>query len=220
MENESDAIYLDDKFERLVSAWNKIDTVSFDQWLINLSNAFASAGMTLKIGAAVLGVRPAELQAALNLAALDDENLALLAGHNPPSTTWFSLATASTGAIRAAIDALESPEAKYSPSSVVEAAIRNISGPSSNEKVGALASELFGFAAKKAEAFQLLNEKSRNALKGFQRTKRSSGSLSIAQVAYAKDLLQQLADGGAILRESKDGDVEKCDQILDALEEG
>ena len=83
-----------------------------------------------------------------------------------------------------------------------------------------MASELFGFAAKKAEAFQLLNEKSRNALKGFQRTKRSSGSLSIAQVAYAKDLLQQLADGGAIVRESKDGDVEKCDQILDALEEG
>jgi hypothetical protein len=219
MSNESNVNYSEDKFSKLISAWTNVDKLPFDQWLINLSNAFASAGMTLKIGAVVLDVRPAELQAALNLASLDEESLILLAGQNPPPTTWFSLASASTGAIKAALLALSTPEAKNSPSSVVEAAIRNISGPSVAEKVGSLPSEVFGHAAKKAEAFQLLTEKSRNALKGFQRTKRTSGSLSPAQVAFAKDLLQQLVDGGAISRDSKDGDTEICNLILDALDE-
>ena len=219
MTSESVNHYSGDKFSMLVNAWKNVDGLSFDQWLTNISNAFASAGMTLKIGAVVLDVSPAELQAALNLAALDEESLLLLAGQNPPPTTWFSLASASTGAIKAALDALSTPEAKHSPSSVVEAAIRNITGPSVLEKVGALSSEVFGHAAKKAEAFQLLTEKSRKALKGFERTKRSSGSLSGAQIAFAKDLLQQLVIGGAISSDSKDGDSEICNQILDALDE-
>ncbi len=219
MTSESLDNYSEDKFTKLINAWQNVEELSFDQWLTNISSAFASAGMTLKIGAVALDVRPAELQAALNLASLDEESLLLLAGQNPPPTTWFSLASASTGAIKAALEALNSPEAKHSPSSVVEAAIRNITGPSVLEKVGALPSEVFGHAAKKAEAFQLLTEKSRKALKGFERTKRSAGSLSGAQIAFAKDLLQQLAKGGAVSRNSKDGDSEICNQILDALDE-
>lgn len=219
MISELEGNFSEDKFSRLVSAWQNIDGLSFDQWLTNISNAFASAGMTLKIGAVALNVRPAELQAALNLASLDDESLLLLSGQNPPPTTWFSLASASTGAIKAALEALNTPAAKHSPSSVVEAAIRNITGPSVLEKVGALPSEVFGHAAKKAEAFQLLTEKGRKALKGFERSKRSSGSLSGAQIAYAKDLFEQLVKGGAVSRNSKDGDIAICDQILDALDE-
>lgn len=217
---DSNIVQSDDKFTRLINAWRNNEDLPFDQWLTNISSAFAATGMTLKIGAIALDVQPAELQAALNLASIDEEDLALLAGANPPPTTWFSLASASTDAIKAALEALKGPGGKHAPYSVVEAAIRNISGPSVLEKVGALPSETFGYAAKKAEAFQLLTEKSRNALKGFQRTKRSSGSLSLAQVAFAKDLLQQLVDGGAISRDSKDGDVEVCNQILDALDEG
>lgn len=217
---DSNIVQSDDKFTRLINAWRNNEDLPFDQWLTNISSAFAATGMTLKIGAVALDVQPAELQAALNLASIDEEDLALLAGANPPPTTWFSLASASTDAIKAALEALKGPGGKHAPYSVVEAAIRNISGPSVLEKVGALPSETFGYAAKKAEAFQLLTEKSRNALKGFQRTKRSSGSLSLAQVAFAKDLLQQLVDGGAISRDSKDGDVEVCNQILDALDEG
>ena len=219
MSSDSIENHTEDKFQRLLNSWNNKENLQFDQWLIGLSESFASAGINLKIGAVALNVRPAELQAALNLASLDDESLQLLAGQNPPPTTWFSLASASTGAIKAALEALGTPGAKHSPSSVVEAAIRNISGPSITEKVAGLPSEVFGHAAKKAEAFQLLSEKSRKALAGFQRTKRSAGSLSGAQVAYARDLLQQLVDGGAITRNSKDGDIEICNQILDALVE-
>lgn len=219
MQTEMIETFSEDKFTRLLNAWNDVDNLSFDEWLINLSNAFASVGITLKIGAVVLNVRPAELQAALNLAALDEESLSLLSGQNPPRTTWFSLASASTGAIKAALDALKSPAAAHSPSSVVEAAIRNISGPTSQEKVGALPSEIFGHAAKKAEAFQMLSDKSRKALKGFQRAKRTSGSLTPAQVAYARDLLKQLVEGGAITRDSRDGDSEICNLIIDALAE-
>jgi hypothetical protein len=143
--------------------------------------------------------------------------LALLAGHNPPPTTWFSLASASSDAIRAAISALENQNADYSPASIVDAVIRDLLGPNIYERISGLPSEAFSHAAKKAESYGLLNDKTRGALKGFHKSRTAGKTLTVKQIAYAKDLLDQLAQGGAIVRNSQDGDKELCDQILDAL---
>lgn len=205
-----------DKFAALKFAWEN-KSISFDQWLIELSNAFFNAGGNLKIAAIALDTRPAALQAALSLAALPEEDLALLAGHNPPPTTWFSLASASSEAIRAAIDALAKQDSDYSPAFIVDAIMRDLSGPNVYERISALPSEAFKHAAIKAKTYGLLNDKTRGALTGFYRSKSSGKTLTIKQLAYAKDLLEQLAQGDAIQRDSRDGDKELCDQILDAL---
>ena len=64
-----------DKFSKLVSAWNNFDDWSFDVWIQSVSNAYFESGLGLKFASALLEVRPAELQAALNLATLSEEDL-------------------------------------------------------------------------------------------------------------------------------------------------
>lgn len=207
-----------DKYLELISSWNAFEDLPFNEWIIRVSDSYFRAGLGLKFSANLLGVRPAELQAALNLGDLDEEDLALLARLRPPRTTWFSLAAAPSEALEAAISALEETDSGQSPFAVVEAAIKTISGPSSLERVAALSSEAFGHAAMKAEAYGQLSTKSRQALKGFQTSKRTGKALTSKQTAYAKSLLVQLADGGVIRRNSADGDQAICDEILDAIE--
>jgi len=206
-----------DKYSGLLSAWNDIDNVPFDVWVMNVSESYFRAGIGLNFAARLLNIRPAELQAALNLAILDEDDLSLLVDLDPPNTTWFGLASASTEALQAAILALRNASGDKSPASLVDEAIKTISGPSSLERISALSSEAFGHAAKKAQAYDLLPEKSRKALKNWQSNIRTGRGLTPSQAAYAKSLLQQLCDGGAIVRNSADGDQEICDQILDAL---
>lgn len=211
---------LSDKYSNFLSAWNSYDEVGFNDWVLAVSEAYFRTGMGLKIAAKLLDVRPAELQAALNLAILDEGDLSLLAILEPPRTTWFSLASASSEALWAAIEALRTNEGRTSPSSLVKDTIRTISGPTSLERISALGSEVFGHAAKKAEVYGLLSDKSRKALKGWQSSIRTGRGLTPNQAAYAKSLFQQLAAGGAIVRDSGDGDKLICDQILDAIDAG
>ena len=206
-----------DRYLDLVSAWSSFDELSFDAWIIRVSECYFRASIGLKFAAKHLEVRPAELQAALNLAILDEEDLALLAGFELPKTTWFSFASASTEALKAAVDALQSADSGQSPSSLVQGVIREISGPTSLERISTLSSEVFGHASRKAENYDLLNPKARSALKSFQSRIRTGRGLTPSQAAYAKSLLKQLVDGGAIVRNSGDGDQAICDQILDAI---
>lgn len=206
-----------DKFTNLVDAWNKFDSTPFNDWVIEFSDTYFRSGLTLKMAANFLKTQPAELQAVINLAALDEENLAMLAQLKPPNTTWFSLASASTEGLKAAIKALASARVVESPFLLVDGAIRAVEGPNIFERIAGLRSDAFGYAAKKAQTFSLLNEKGIKALKGWQSKIRSGKTLTSPQMAYADGLLRELVEGGAIQRNSKDNDKEICDEILDAL---
>lgn len=206
-----------DKFTNLVSAWNQYDIIPFNNWVMEVSDNFFRSGLTLKMAANFLNTQPAELQAVVNLAALEEENLALLAELKPPNTTWFSLASASTEGLKAAIRALAEAKVADSPFLLVDGAIRSVEGPNVFERIAGLRSEIFGHAAKKAQAYSLLNEKGIKALKGWQSRVRSGKTLTPAQMAYADGLLRELVEAGAITRNSKDRDQELCDEVLDAL---
>jgi len=204
------------RYEQLLVAWNSLNEKSFDIWVMDVSDAFYRSKLNVRFASTILGVRLAELQAALALAVLDEEELVLLAKVIPPKTTWFSLATASAAELNAAVGALQKFD-NESPFNKVEKAIKAIAGPSSLERVGALSSEAFEHAAKKATNYEILTERSRNFLKTISRQQRTGKGLTSKQAAYAKDLLMQLADAGAIVRNSRDNDVRICDQILDAI---
>ena len=206
-----------DKFLNLVDAWNKYDSMPFDKWVLDVSESYFLSGLTLKMAANFLKSQPAELQAVLNLAALDEENLALLGKLKPPSTTWFSLAAASTDGLKAAIKALLGTKESRSPFLIVEDAIRTIEGHTVFERIAGLRSEIFGHAAKKAQTYDLLKERDVKALKGWQARTKSGKTLTPAQMAYADGLLRDLIAGGAIRRDTKDNDKAICDEILDAL---
>jgi len=206
-----------DKFTNLVTSWNQFDSTPFNEWVIDVSDNFFRSGLTLKMAANFLNTQPAELQAVINLAALEDENLAMLAQLKPPNTTWFSLASASTEGLKAAIRALADAKQVHSPFLLVDGAIRAVEGPNTFERIAGLRSEIFGHAAKKAQAYSLLNERGIKALKGWQTRVRSGKTLTPAQMTYADGLLRELVESGAITRNSKDRDQEICDEILDAL---
>jgi hypothetical protein len=206
-----------DKFTNLVSAWNQFDSMPFNQWVLEVSDYYFRSGLTLKMAANFLNTQPAELQAVINLAALEEENLNLLATLKPPNTTWFSLAAASTEGLKAAIRALADAKIVQSPFLLVDGAIRAVEGPNIFERIAGLRSEIFGHAAKKAQIYSLLNDKGIKALKGWQSRVRSGKTLTPAQMAYADGLLRELVEAGAISRNSKDNDSDICDEILDAL---
>lgn len=206
-----------DKFLNLVAAWNSYDAITFDKWVIEVSEAYFKTGLSLKTAANFLSTQPAELQAVLNLASIDEDNLSLLSKMKPPSTTWFSLASASPDGLKAAIQALSELQERISPFLVVDGAIRSVEGPSTFERIASLSSESFGHAAKKAQTYGLLNDKGIKALKGWQTRIRTGKSLTLPQMTYADGLLRELVANGAITRNSKDGDQEICNEILDTL---
>jgi hypothetical protein len=206
-----------DKYADLHRAWNSFHDKTFDNWIMDVSEFYFRSGIGIKIASQILGIQPAELQAALNLATLEEEELALLATLNPPKTTWFTLAAASPEEIRQALEALKSVQAGQSPFSLVEAAIREIHGPSTMENIAGLSAEAFGHAAKKATVYRVLTEKHIKALKSWQTRVRTGRPLTPPQMSYAEGLLRELVEQGAIVRNSQDGDKEICDQILDAL---
>jgi hypothetical protein len=170
----------------------------------------------LEAAARLAETRPAELAAVLELATLEDEVLELLDEDVPPSTTWFTLASASDEGLRAALTALrEGGEA--SPTQAVRSAISTVEGPATVERVAHLEPAVFNHLAKKAKQYDLLRPRDRQALVSFGRMIRSGRPLTQRQSAYALSLVQQLVDGGAVRRRSPDGDQEVCDVVLDAV---
>jgi hypothetical protein len=205
------------KFSDLALAWESYERLTFDKWIIDVSDCFYKNGLNLKIASNFLGVQPAELQAVLKLAELEDEDLQLLADLKPPNTTWFSLASASTDGLKEAIRALKSEQTEKSPFIIVNEAIRIVEGPSKYERIASLRSEVFEHAAKKAKTYGLLTERDIKALKGWKTRIKTGKTLTPAQMSYADGLLRSLVDGGAIARNSKDKDVDICNEILDSL---
>ena len=83
----------------------------------------------------------------------------------------------------------------------------------------ALSSACFTHAAKKAKSYGLLSDRSRGALRNFGVSVHSGRPLTLKQAAFAKDLLRQLADGGAISRDSRDERSSNSETILDAIDD-
>ena len=89
--------------------------------------------------------------------------------------------------------------------------------PSKYERIASLRSEVFEHAAKKAKTYGLLTERDIKALKGWKTRIKTGKTLTPAQMSYADGLLRSLVDGGAIARNSKDKDIDICNEILDSL---
>ena len=108
------------RIESLVSTWTSGPARPFDDWLREVSVAYFASGMRLEGASKLLETTPAELQGALSLATLDDDDLAVLAGVRPPKTTWLSFAMATSAGVRAGADALRGLNDGESPFHAVE----------------------------------------------------------------------------------------------------
>lgn len=206
---------------RFEEVWRNRDSGDFKAWVLSLSEAFENSPYSLQTASKIIGTRPAELFAILQIATLNDELLDEFVRVMPPKTAWLSICSSSDDGAHAAIQALEKLKGQksYSPWRAAEAAIETATGGSVHSRVAHLNSNLILLALKKAKSYEVLNERERSALANFARSKKAGKSLTPKQVAYLQILLTRLVEVGAIRFDSPDGDINECLEILEALRE-
>lgn len=209
--DEEDSPMLD-----LVDVWDS-SREPFDEWVQSVSRAFYESEFGIEHAAKLLDTTPGELGAVLSLATLEDEGLELFEDDVPPKTTWYAFADASVEEIEAGMEALEAKSEDEGAHAVVKRAIREERGPTPEQRVAELPGDVFFHMATKAKQYELLSGKSRKFLFDIGKVRAGGNDLSPKQAEYARDVLDEMAEKGAIKRDSPDDDQEKCDKVLDAL---
>ncbi len=209
--------------ERIDAAW-KNSELPLGEKITSISNDFYSVGLDLASTAAYIKATPAELDALLSLSALDDDIIEMISNVAPPKTTWALLANASDDEIRQALNALAkakgTQEEKQNPTSVSEFVYQqmlDVAGPTPEQLVGMLTGNELGHALKKGQDFNILSDWDNKFFKSVVVQKKRGKALSSKQLGVLIRILAELADRGAIKRNSIDGDEEICDKILDAI---
>lgn len=202
-----------------VEVWSKRFSMPLNDWVEQVSQTFAEERKGILLASKLVGAEPAELQAVLNLATLDSDDLARIAEFNPPMTTWFQLARGNSEEIEEALKALENVLPGQSRKEVVEQAYVRITGPTVETKVASLPYEVFEFVFKKGSkgGYGIFTDSQERAMKSFARSRKTGRPLTPAQIKYAADLFVKLVDEGAIKEDSPDDDQEYCDQVLMAV---
>ncbi len=199
-------------------AWQARKTTSFHDWVRAVASQFELSGLSLEAAAQDVSTNPAELEAVLRLALLDDEELEAIGSSPPPPTTWFLLASMDAAGIREALTALQGRRPGQSPSSVLRRFDPDEALGARVEKVSMLEADVFYALAAKAKRYGLLNDNGRKALFDFGRRRKSGKPLSEKQANWADGMITDLISGGAIQRNSPDDDREMCDSLLDLFE--
>lgn len=200
-----------------VEIWQSRKDLALDDWIVQVSESYFSHGLGLESSASIAGCQPAELQAAILIATLEEDVLKTIAQYDPPITTWFFLVECPTEHIETVLKAIADEGSELPTAEVANRKIRELLGPDSLEAISALDSRVFAHLHEKAMQYDVLSEKSRRALKNFGARVKSGRTLTIAQMAYAKDLLTQLADLGLVRRNSPDDDEEIMVAVLKSL---
>lgn len=205
-----------DPVEGLQRAWSEPKLALFEKARI-IARLHAKSRMTLEGTARMTGATQAQIQALLDLATLDDEELRMVSDANPPSTTWFLFAAAEGSAIKAGIDALPTSEDSEPAVVAVYDAMKAVMGPDQDERIAAISSKTIGHLASKAKQFDKLRPQDRKFLVQMSILKNRDGSMSPGQLSYLKGLLLKLCTEGVVTRNSLDNDQVHCDEVLDAL---
>ncbi len=209
--------------ETIKSIWNATD-ISLGDKIRSISSEYYSNGLDLAGTAAFLNATPSELDAFLALGELDDEDIDKISEVNPPKTTWIMLANASEEELDGALAALkknrdaEPSERVTAMTEYVYTVMLDVAGPTTEQKVGNLSGDILLHVLKKGQDFKLLSEKEEKFIKSVAGYKKRGKVLSERQTKWLMDILNRMADAGAIVRNSIDGDKDICNQILDALD--
>lgn len=213
-----EALLRGDPIEGLELAWSS-PSLDLAERARVISSLHMRSRMSLEGTARMTGATPAEIQALLELATLEDEDLELVSGAHPPATTWFLFAGADSEAIRAGLDALASDEQGTPESALVGVykAMRAAAGPTTDERIAAVSGSTLGHLAYKAAEYDVLSARERTFLASIAKRKNTGTSLTEKQLKWLKDILLKLVQAGVVSRNSVDGDQDACDEVLDAM---
>ena len=206
--------------EDIKQIWSN-DSLSLTEKVRGVSNAYYSIGLDLLTAATYIKETPAELDAILSLGALDDDILEKISEINPPKTTWPLLANASREEALQALSALEKNKTEpinYALSEFIYSQMIELSGPSSDQKIGTLSGNDLFHLWEKSKSFKALSEKDERFLGSVAHQRKRGKTLSTKQLNWLTNILRTLKDKSVIARNSIDRDQEICDRVLDTLE--
>lgn len=202
---------------KLSKIWNQYDSMPFDEWVEAVSSEVMQSGLGVVRSARLIDAQPAEVLAVLKLATLESNELAEFSNRVPPRTTWLTLAEATHEEIIECLDALSKRPKGSSPSKVLGEHILVNNDSNAWEQVLEIPASTLQHMYDKSILYGSLGPRPSGALKNFARRKKNGQPFSLPQAQYLKDILNQLADTGAISRTSRDNDQLLCNQVLDAL---
>jgi hypothetical protein len=201
----------------LVSIWRSFPSTPFDEWVPSVSNTVMNNGLGVVRSARLIGVQPAELLAVLKLASLDPIDLAEFNDRIPPRTTWLALADARRDEIMNCLDLLKTRPGGFPPSKLISQNIHSENKVDEWDAVLAIKSDTLKHMHYKAGQYKCLNDRALKALNNFAQNKKHGKSFSFAQAQFLQNILKDMANSGAISRNSRDKDQEECDEVLNAL---
>lgn len=215
-----------EKIEALTAikeAWQD-SKISLGNKIVIVSSAFYSAGLDLASTASHIHATPSELDAILQLGEFEDDIIEAISEVNPPKSTWQMLANSNDEELYCALDSLRrnretTPGLRvHTPmSEYIYSAIIDISGPTTEQRVGNLTANTLAMVRKKAEDHQALPEKETKFLKSVIGQKKRGKVLSEKQIRWLISILERLADSEVISHKSIDGDQDMCDEVLGAI---
>jgi len=198
----------------LKDAWAKKGQIQFHQWVLEVAEALNNSDLSLEGASKAIGVNPAEIEAVIQLAFLDEADLSLLSSNPPPPTTWFLLAQMDRVRIEKAMIALGEKSIGIAPSTKLKSLVDGANVEIRVDDIAKLTPEVFKHLADKAGRYASLTEKERTTLSSFGRYRKSHDELTAKQAVWAEGMILNMIDQGAIKRGSTDGDDELCDSIL------
>lgn len=164
----------------LQETWLSRNEMPVGDWVQAVSTAYFNCNTNLDSAAQLLDTQPAEIQATLNLACMDESDLALVSEFNPPITTWFFVAECPSDRLRELLEEIQKSDHIESSAGRAQALLNTFLGPSILDSIATLNSADFAHLAKKATSYNALNDKHRKALASFGATlKRENPSLKI-----------------------------------------
>lgn len=217
IETDLDTRFEGEPLEALAAAWTA-EALTLGQLARAISRYFTQSRLTLEGAARYLDAPPAELEALLGLAALDDHDLTRLSAANPPKTTWLFFAGAESEEVEAGLLALnpDCPSDEIAAQRVYRA-MREVGGPTLDDRVAAISGVTLGHLAVKAKQYDVLSPKARQFLVSVSNRKKLGSPLTERQLEWLKAILQELVDREVVCRDSPDGDQPECDEVLAAL---
>lgn len=216
-DTDLDVRFEGEPLEALAAAWSA-ENLELGQLARAISRYYTQSRLTLEGAARYLDAPPAELEALIGLAELDDDDLARLSTANPPKTTWLFFADAETEEIEAGLVALSLDCASDEIAAQrVYQAMREVGGPTLDDRVAAISGVTLGHLATKARQYDVLTPKARQFLVNVSSRKKLGSPLTEKQLEWLKAILQELVDREVVCRDSPDGDQTECDEVLTAL---
>ena len=199
-----------DALESIKRAWDDAG-MPLDERASSVSSDFYSAGLDLGTAAAYLNATPSELEALLELGGLDEDLLSEIAAANPPRTAWTFLNCASEDEARRSLEALTAQRGRDSRDRM------DAAEPTADQRVAALSGADIRHALEKARQYKADDKFMVKFMTSVAGQRGRGKVLSDKQSSKLRELLEKIADAGAICRDSIDGDADACDRILDAL---